>query len=219
MLSVRDLHVSYGGIRALKGVTLEVNQGEIVTIIGANGAGKSTLLNSISGFLKPTKGEIVFKGERLGRQPPVEYQQGENGAQSVLSQVVGRVEEGQIGATVGQVRAGEQGPLDRLGPYRHHVAEAQRLGIEPRDPGSTLVRVDEGRPGGPPAQRLQPEGAGTGIQVEHPSPVEDLLVFQAREEGLADPVGGRARRHPCGSSQSASTDEPTDDAGHHPRSR
>ena len=69
MLSVRDLHVSYGGIRALKGVSLEVNQGEIVTIIGANGAGKSTLLNSISGFLKPTKGEIVFKGERLGRQP------------------------------------------------------------------------------------------------------------------------------------------------------
>jgi len=69
MLSVRDLHVSYGGIRALKGVTLEVNQGEIVTIIGANGAGKSTLLNSISGFLKPTKGEIVFEGERLGRQP------------------------------------------------------------------------------------------------------------------------------------------------------
>jgi len=69
MLKVSDLHVSYGGIRALKGVSLEVNSGEIVTIIGANGAGKSTLLNTISGFLKPTKGEIEFKGRKLGRQP------------------------------------------------------------------------------------------------------------------------------------------------------
>ncbi len=69
MLSVRDLYVSYGGIRALKGVSLEVNKGEIVTIIGANGAGKSTLLNTISGFLKPQKGEVLFNGLRLGRQP------------------------------------------------------------------------------------------------------------------------------------------------------
>ena len=69
MLSVRDLHVSYGGIRALRGVSLDVNRGEIVTIIGANGAGKSTLLNTVSGFLKPTKGEIDFKGQKLGRQP------------------------------------------------------------------------------------------------------------------------------------------------------
>ena len=56
MLEIRDLHVSYGGIRALKGVSLEVNQGEIVTIIGANGARKSTLLHAISGFLNPVKG-------------------------------------------------------------------------------------------------------------------------------------------------------------------
>ncbi len=69
MLNVRELHVSYGGIRALKGVSLEVNEGEIVTIIGANGAGKSTILNTISGFLKPAKGELEFKGHKLGRQP------------------------------------------------------------------------------------------------------------------------------------------------------
>jgi branched-chain amino acid transport system ATP-binding protein len=69
MLNVRDLHVSYGGIRALRGISLEVKEGEIVTIIGANGAGKSTLLNTISGFLKPTKGEIEYKGHKLGRQP------------------------------------------------------------------------------------------------------------------------------------------------------
>lgn len=69
MLTVKDLHVSYGGIRALKGVSLSVNKGEIVTIIGANGAGKSTLLNTISGFLKPTRGEILYNSEKLARRP------------------------------------------------------------------------------------------------------------------------------------------------------
>ena len=69
LLDVHDLHVSYGGIRALKGVSLNVERGEIVTIIGANGAGKSTLLNTVSGFLKPTGGYSEFKGERIGRLP------------------------------------------------------------------------------------------------------------------------------------------------------
>lgn len=69
MLTVKDLHVSYGGIRALKGVSLSVNKGEIVTIIGANGAGKSTLLNTISGFLKPNRGEILYNSEKLARRP------------------------------------------------------------------------------------------------------------------------------------------------------
>lgn len=69
MLTVKDLHVSYGGIRALKGLSLEVNEGEIVTIIGANGAGKSTLLNTVSGFLKPVKGGIQFRGQDLPRRP------------------------------------------------------------------------------------------------------------------------------------------------------
>ena len=69
MLNVKDLHVSYGGIKALKGVSMEVRPGEIVTIIGANGAGKSTLLNTITGFLKPVAGEVTFKGQRLGRTP------------------------------------------------------------------------------------------------------------------------------------------------------
>jgi branched-chain amino acid transport system ATP-binding protein len=76
MLNVADLHVSYGGIRALKGVSLEVKQGEIVTIIGANGAGKSTLLNAISGFLKPTKGEILYKGAKLPRRPDLVVKSG-----------------------------------------------------------------------------------------------------------------------------------------------
>jgi len=69
MLKVNDLHVFYGGIHALRGVGLEVNEGEIVTIIGSNGAGKSTLLNSISGFLKYKQGEIIYKDHKLGYSP------------------------------------------------------------------------------------------------------------------------------------------------------
>ncbi len=76
MLHINDLHVSYGGIRALKGVSLDVKQGELVTIIGANGAGKSTLLNAISGFLKPNQGEILYKGKKLERRPDLVVKSG-----------------------------------------------------------------------------------------------------------------------------------------------
>lgn len=69
MLRVSDLQVYYGGIHALKGVSLEINEGEIVTIIGANGAGKSTLLNSVSGFLKYKQGDIFYKNSRLACSP------------------------------------------------------------------------------------------------------------------------------------------------------
>jgi len=65
MLKIVDLNVFYGGIHALKGVSIEVKQGEIVTIIGSNGAGKSTLLNSISGLLKTKSGEIIYKNEKI----------------------------------------------------------------------------------------------------------------------------------------------------------
>lgn len=69
MLKVENLNVYYGGIHALKGVSLDINKGEIVTIIGSNGAGKSTLLNSISGFLKYKQGLITYKGEKLPISP------------------------------------------------------------------------------------------------------------------------------------------------------
>jgi branched-chain amino acid transport system ATP-binding protein len=61
-LKVNNLHVYYGAIHAIKGITLEVNEGEIVTLIGANGAGKSTTLNTIVGLLKPRQGSIAFAG-------------------------------------------------------------------------------------------------------------------------------------------------------------
>ena len=62
MLEVRDLHVNYGSIRALRGISLTVNEGEVVALIGANGAGKTTLLNTISGFHRPRQGLILFRG-------------------------------------------------------------------------------------------------------------------------------------------------------------
>lgn len=72
MLTISNLHVYYGAIRALEGVSLEVQQGEIVTMIGANGAGKSTTIRSISGLVKPREGEILFEGKRLHKLPPHE---------------------------------------------------------------------------------------------------------------------------------------------------
>jgi len=65
MLKIKDIDVFYGNIQALHGVSLEVNEGEIVTLIGANGAGKSTLLKTISGLLKPKKGSIEYIGSNI----------------------------------------------------------------------------------------------------------------------------------------------------------
>lgn len=65
MLKIKDLVVSYGGIEAVKGISFDVPDGEIVTLIGANGAGKSTTLRTISGLVKPKSGSITFDGEEL----------------------------------------------------------------------------------------------------------------------------------------------------------
>ena len=65
MLQVKDLEHKYGAIRSLKGVSLDVNQGEVVALVGANGAGKTTLLRCISGILKPCGGSILFEGESI----------------------------------------------------------------------------------------------------------------------------------------------------------
>lgn len=69
MLKIENVEVNYGAIAALKGVSLEVNQGEIVTLIGANGAGKSTLLKTISGLVKPKSGNIQFIGNNIVNKP------------------------------------------------------------------------------------------------------------------------------------------------------
>jgi len=75
MLKLNDLHVYYGNIHALKGVSLCVEKGEIVTLIGANGAGKTTTLQAISGLLRPKKGEILFDGQDMTRAGTAEIVQ------------------------------------------------------------------------------------------------------------------------------------------------
>ncbi|MCI6646824.1 MAG: ABC transporter ATP-binding protein [Oscillospiraceae bacterium] len=70
MLKVNDINVYYGSIHAIKGVSFEVHQGEVVTLIGANGAGKSTTLQTISGLLRSKTGSIEFLGENLGGVAP-----------------------------------------------------------------------------------------------------------------------------------------------------
>lgn len=70
LLSVQDLSVSYGAIRAVRSISFEIKAGEIVTLIGANGAGKSTVLNTLSGLIKPDAGSIVFSGENIAGVKP-----------------------------------------------------------------------------------------------------------------------------------------------------
>ena len=65
LLEVNDVHTYYGNIHALKGISLTVEEGEIVTLIGGNGAGKSTTLKTISGLLQPRQGSVYFGGENL----------------------------------------------------------------------------------------------------------------------------------------------------------
>ena len=65
LLKVEDIHVYYGNIHVIKGISFEVNEGEIVTLIGANGAGKSTTLNTVAGLLKPRSGHVEFNGKSM----------------------------------------------------------------------------------------------------------------------------------------------------------
>jgi branched-chain amino acid transport system ATP-binding protein len=84
MLQVNEIDVFYGNIQALKGVSLEVNEGEIVTLIGANGAGKSTLLKTLSGLLKPKSGTIEYLGGSISGKP----------AQTIVKAGISHVPEG-----------------------------------------------------------------------------------------------------------------------------
>lgn len=72
MLKIENLHVSYGVVKVLHGISLEIRESEIVCILGPNGAGKTTLLNTISGILKPTEGKIIFNGVEIQNLSPSE---------------------------------------------------------------------------------------------------------------------------------------------------
>ncbi|MEC2054518.1 ABC transporter ATP-binding protein [Peribacillus psychrosaccharolyticus] len=117
MLKVEDINVYYGNIQALKGVTLEINQGEIVTLIGANGAGKSTLLKTISGLLKPKNGQVLYEGKSIGGKQ----------AQAIVKQGISHVPEGrrvfanmtvqenlELGAFLRKDKAGMKEDMERV---------------------------------------------------------------------------------------------------------
>ena len=70
MLEIRDLVVNYGAINAIKGVSFDVNQGEVIALIGANGAGKTTILHTITGLVKAKSGSVMFEGKELLKTPP-----------------------------------------------------------------------------------------------------------------------------------------------------
>jgi len=131
MLKLKNLHTYYGGIHALKSVSMELNEGEIVTLIGANGAGKSTTLMSISGIVQPRYGEIHFMGQPIHRMSP----------DKIFSLGIVQVPEGRrifpgltvmenldMGAYLRTDRAGIKADIDyiftlfpRLGERRHQI--------------------------------------------------------------------------------------------------
>ena len=69
MLEIKDLKVYYGVIQAIKGVSFEVNEGEVIALIGANGAGKTTILQTITGLISPRSGSVIFEGKDITKVP------------------------------------------------------------------------------------------------------------------------------------------------------
>ncbi|MBE3563505.1 MAG: ABC transporter ATP-binding protein [Hydrogenibacillus schlegelii] len=135
MLSLEAIDVYYGKIHALKGVSLSVDEGEIVTLIGANGAGKTTLLRTISGLVRPKNGTIRFRGEDLTRRRP----------EDIVALGISHVPEGrrvfanltvkenlEMGAYLRRDRAGIQADLERV------FALFPRLKERLRQPAGTL---------------------------------------------------------------------------------
>jgi branched-chain amino acid transport system ATP-binding protein len=129
MLDVRDIHTYYGNIHALKGISLTVEQGEIVTLIGSNGAGKTTTLRSICGLQKPRQGNILLEGEDISALK----------AHEVVSKGVAMVPEGRgifarltvsenldLGAYTRSDRAGIQQDLERVYKIFPRLKERQR---------------------------------------------------------------------------------------------
>lgn len=117
MLQVENVTVYYGNIQAIKGVTLDIQEGEIVTLIGANGAGKSTLLKTVSGLLKPKEGQILYEGKPIGGKA----------AQAIVKQGISHVPEGrrifanmtveenlQLGAYLRRDRAGIKKDMEQV---------------------------------------------------------------------------------------------------------
>jgi branched-chain amino acid transport system ATP-binding protein len=133
ILKLEDVHTFYGTIHALKGVSLEVHEGEIVTLIGANGAGKSTTLRSINGLNQPRDGSIVFRGKNITRRSPhdiVEMGISQSPEGRRLFPHMSVLENLEMGAFQRKDRAGIREDLDRVYGLFPRLAErkGQRAG-------------------------------------------------------------------------------------------
>jgi branched-chain amino acid transport system ATP-binding protein len=118
LLELQDVHVKYGAVAALKGVTLEVNEGEIVTLLGANGAGKTTTLRTISGLLRPAAGRVVFDGKPIDALP----------AHEILGIGIGHVPEGRrVFPRMSVVENLEMGAYQRKGGNRQMMERVFEL--------------------------------------------------------------------------------------------
>jgi len=129
MLSIRDLDLFYGDARALDGVALHVEAGEIVAIVGANGAGKTSLIRTVAGMNRPSRGAIEYEGEALVGQP----------AHRICDLGIGHVPEGrqifptmtvrenlEMGAVIPRARAGARAAIDRVFALFPRLAERRR---------------------------------------------------------------------------------------------
>ena len=129
VLVVEDIHTFYGSIEALKGISLEVNEGEIVTLIGANGAGKSTTLRSISGIVPPRTGRIVFNGAEIQGLPghtvaEIGIAQSPEGRRIFPRMTV--LENLELGSYISAARAHRKETLGRVLALFPRLAERQR---------------------------------------------------------------------------------------------
>lgn len=118
MLEVKDLHVFYGNIHALKGISLEVHEGEIISLIGANGAGKTTTLQTISGIIRSKKGEIFYNGEDITKMR----------AHRILRKGIAQVPEGrQIFANLSVLDNLELGAFSVKGEHDKKIAQREEF--------------------------------------------------------------------------------------------
>ena len=129
MLEIQDLHVHFGVIHALKGISLTVNDGEIVTLIGANGAGKTTTLRTISGLKKPTSGKILLDGKDIAHTTPRErvklgMSQVPEGRRVFADMTV--LENLELGAYLRRDRAGIKQDLEMVYDRFHRLADRRK---------------------------------------------------------------------------------------------
>src|SRR4051794_28346754 len=129
LLEVKDIHTFYGNIEALKGISIEVEEGEIVTLIGSNGAGKSTTLRSISGLTPPRQGSIKFEGRELAEMPPQDIvqlgiSQSPEGRHCFARMTV--KENLELGAFLRRDKEGVTGDLDRVYDLFPRLQERER---------------------------------------------------------------------------------------------